>query len=646
MAGALLVLVNGWVAQNWLGLEYTHARQSIEWAYLALARYIAQHGFATVYGDAEWFPYWYGGVPFENTYPPLLHYTVAIFSKAIHVSAGRAYHLVTGSMFALAPLGVFLLARRWTRALLPSLAAATFYSLLSPCSWLMPSIAGDLNGYWSSQRLNALVTYGEGPHLASLALLPFAMLALDWALERFTWSRAALAALVCALVPLSNIIGGFALAWGALAVTAGRGWQMAPQAIAIGAWAYLLSLRWLQPATLSDIQRNAQFVGGPFLMDRWHYLALGGLAAATLAAIFGLRRWRDAAMAAGLLIPMAAIPLAWEYGNYFFLPQPHRYHLEMDLGIALLLAVGLARIPLRNFASGAVLAGLAVFGVMHGRDLDRYIQPMKLEETWEHRITRFMANYDGNARVYFQGTPRFFAGVEFDQVQFGGGFANGVRWPLFFLADYGITASKGDGALTAAWLKAYGVDYVAVGDASTEDPYKPWQDPHQFDRLLTAVWRERGDAIFELHRANESLAHIIPKGALVEHKPRSYRDNAEVLRYVSAIEGPQSRGGALTWLTPSHARIEGPMREGDAVSVQVAYDRRWKAKSKGKDWPIREDGLGNLWIDTIDTSATGEAMAIDLQFRQPRLLLLLCAVAWLICLGALSGFEVRRKPLS
>ena len=641
MAGALLLVLNAWLAQKWLGLEYTHARQSIEWAYLALARYIGEHGFSTIYGDAEWFPYWYGGVPFENTYPPLVHYTVAILAKLLGASPGRAYHLVTGFFFCLAPLGVFLLALRWTRAILPSLVAGVFYSLLSPCSWLMPSIAGDLNGYWFSQRFSVLFTYGEGPHLASLALLPFALLALDRALERFTWSRTALAALACALVPLSNIIGGFALAWGVLAVATVHGWRKAPQALVIGVWAYLLSLRWLQPATLADIQRNAQFVGA-FAMDRWHYLALGGLLMATMILAHFLRRWPGPAMVAGFLMPMTVIPLAWEYFQYYFLPQPHRYHLEMDLCIALVLAVGIAKLPRSSLSSAVLLGALAIFGLMNGHSLDRYVQPLKLEQSWENRITRFMANFDSDARVYFQGTPRFFAGVLYDQVQFGGGFANGVRWPLFFLADYGITAYKGDGVLTAAWLKAYGVDFVATGDESTNDPYKPWQDAHQFDGLLTPIWREGGDAIFAVGRSNESLAHVIPRSALVEHTPWAYLDRAELYRYVAAIEGPLSKGGVLTWLTPSRARIEGPMQAGDAISVQVAYDSRWKASVKGKVWPIHHDGLGNLWIEAQQSGTP----IIDLEFRQPRLLLLVCATAWLICLGGLCGFELRRKQSS
>lgn len=634
--------LNLWVVAKWLTIEYTDARGSIEWAYLTLARYIGEHGLSTIYGNGEWFPYWYGGVPFENTYPPLLHFVVAIVARLSHLSEGKSYHLLTAFFFCLGPVTVWLLAWRWTRALLPSLFAAAFYGLLSPCSWLMPSIAGDLDGYWFNQRLNVLTRYGEGPHLASLALLPLALLAVDWALDNFTWRRAALAALACAAVPLSNIIGGFALAFGVLAIVAARGFQSVLPVLAIGAWAYLLALRWLTPTNLSDIARNSQFVGGVYPMDLAHYLQLSALVLVTVVSVVLLRKRRTLASSLGFLMPMAAIPLTWEFTKIYFVPQPHRYHLEMDLGIALLIAAAMAKLPKAWIWSAAGIGALSLFCFTAGRGLDKHIEPFKFNETWERRITTAMANHDPEARVYFQGTPRFFAGVEYDQMQFGGGFANGVRLPVFFLADYGITANRGDGPLTVAWLKALGVDYVAVGDQHTENPYRPWQDPHQFDGLLSEVWREGGDAIFEVRRANESLAHVIPQSALMLKAPVSYLEKDGLLRYVDALEGPISNGGVLRWITPSRAELDLKLRAGDAISVQVAHDTRWAASVKGTPWPIHKDGFGWMWIEPL---ATGDVTLV-LEFHNPKPLFLIWGTAWLIFLGALSNFGTKERLLS
>ncbi len=65
-------------------------------------------------------------------------------------------------------------------------------------------------------------------------------------------------------------------------------------------------------------------VGGVAGVDRWHYLALALLSAVSALIVFQLRQrpgTKRIAAAAGLLIPMMAIPLTWEYFGYFFAPN-------------------------------------------------------------------------------------------------------------------------------------------------------------------------------------------------------------------------------------------------------------------------------------------------------------------------------------
>ena len=50
---------------------------SIEAAYIGLARYIANH-----LGELSWFPLWYGGIPYADTYPPLLHWSAGWWWRA------------------------------------------------------------------------------------------------------------------------------------------------------------------------------------------------------------------------------------------------------------------------------------------------------------------------------------------------------------------------------------------------------------------------------------------------------------------------------------------------------------------------------------------------------------------------------------
>src|ERR1035438_9124700 len=49
-------------------VEYLDQMSSVEGVFIALARYMRDHA-----GDLYWCPLWFGGMPFQNTYPPLLH---------------------------------------------------------------------------------------------------------------------------------------------------------------------------------------------------------------------------------------------------------------------------------------------------------------------------------------------------------------------------------------------------------------------------------------------------------------------------------------------------------------------------------------------------------------------------------------------
>ena len=62
--GLILFALNAYIVGPWFGIEYLDGRQSIEGAFIGLARYILHHP-----AETAWFPYWYNGVPFENTYP-------------------------------------------------------------------------------------------------------------------------------------------------------------------------------------------------------------------------------------------------------------------------------------------------------------------------------------------------------------------------------------------------------------------------------------------------------------------------------------------------------------------------------------------------------------------------------------------------
>ena len=175
---AMLFLVNAYVCRELFGLEYQLFRESGEAAYIGISRYIPDEG-----GDLSWWPLWYGGIPFENTYPPLLHAIVAAVAGLFEVSTARSHHAVTALFYCLGPVTLYYLAARLSGSAAWSVAAGLFYSLISPSALLMPFVSRELGSLWGARRLQALVYSGVGPHLTALAFVPRAVLLLVLGLE-------------------------------------------------------------------------------------------------------------------------------------------------------------------------------------------------------------------------------------------------------------------------------------------------------------------------------------------------------------------------------------------------------------------------------------------------------------------------------
>ena len=58
-------------------------------------------GFSNVWTGFSWWPLWHGGMPIQNTYAPLFHWSVALLSTLSGMSAFRSHHLLTGLAYAL-----------------------------------------------------------------------------------------------------------------------------------------------------------------------------------------------------------------------------------------------------------------------------------------------------------------------------------------------------------------------------------------------------------------------------------------------------------------------------------------------------------------------------------------------------------------
>ncbi len=349
-----LFALNAYIALGLFFTDYTRQMGSIEAAYIGLARYIANH-----LGQLSWFPLWYGGIPYADTYPPLLHLVTGLLVAATGISPGLAHHFVTATVYALGPVTLFWMAWRLGGNRAAALAAGIGYSLISPACLLVKEVRYDAGGWFAGRRLDTLIVYGEGPHLTAMCLLPLAIALLHLALtKRRPWYYL-LAALGIAAVPLSNWLGAMALAFSIAAyLLSGFHTRWLPawlRTAALGIAAYALALPWMSPAVIAVIRANAPRVAHNFESDALQRIYLAAAAAAFLLLAWALARFQLApatrfSLLISLLFGITAL------GRYWFhlslVPQPERYHLEMDmafwLAVSFLAWPWVARIPRRG----------------------------------------------------------------------------------------------------------------------------------------------------------------------------------------------------------------------------------------------------------------------------------------------------------
>jgi hypothetical protein len=155
-----LLTLNIWIAWRLFFIEYDSETGSLAGIFIALARSIVARGGVHL----DWWPLWYGGMPFQNVYQPGFHVTVAAVSKLLAFSPARAYHFVLGLTYCFGPLTLFLLIVRLTRKRGAAAIAALLYSLTSPAAWLSSGVRLDNGGPFFANRLRAMVAYSDGPH--------------------------------------------------------------------------------------------------------------------------------------------------------------------------------------------------------------------------------------------------------------------------------------------------------------------------------------------------------------------------------------------------------------------------------------------------------------------------------------------------
>lgn len=644
-----LFVANLWVAKEVLTSAFLDQMGSIEGTHIALGRFILKH-----WPDLFWFPLWYGGVPYQNAYLPLHPFAVAATAGLFGLSPGHAYHALTAVFYALGPVTLFLLALKLSGSRAYSLAASLIYSFSSTSALLIPAVARDVGGVWHARRLQDLVQYGEGPHIAAMTLLPLAVLLLVVAFEKRRPVWWILAAVGLASVALTNWLGAFALALAAAAWLLSGGADVGLRtwfiAIGLGLYAYVISCSWLPPSTIQTTFANETRVSDSAAALKWAVIAVGVVLLGAL--VWLLRRLKAPpalAFSVLFLFSMAWLTLSEEWARVSILHQAGRLHVEMEMGIALAAAFGAKLIldrtsPRLRTAVGCVLLVLAGYAFVryraYAKRLDR---PIDIRQTIEYREAQWItANLDGH-RVLAPGSVGFFLNVFSDTPQFGGGYYQSLVNPVYLHLDYqifsGSNAGAEEGPIAVVLLKAMGVDAVGVSGPRSREVYKPFHNPRKFEGILPELWREGDDVIYQVPRRSRSLAHVVRLADLPVRQPENGLDVAPIRPYVRALDDPSLPLARMTWQNQHTAVISAGLERDQILSVQISYHPGWTATVNGQPRRVLRDNLGQL---AVVPECQGPC-SVEIAFLGGTEMLLARIVCWAGLLGGLVWAVWRRR---
>ncbi len=635
--------LNVYIVGELFTVEFTRFMGSIEGAHVAVARQLAESW------DQSWWPLWYGGIPFPNTYPPFFHWITALFVVISGFSPALSDHAVSAFFYCAGPVTLFWLAHRLSARVWPSLAGALLYSLFSPSTVLMAPVRHDAGGVFHPRRLQAMVQYGEGPHVASMTLLALAIVLLDIAIaRRRPWSYV-LAAFGMACVALTNWLGAVALAAAVVAYILSHDRKdlrrVSFRCVGIALLAYAFAARWIPPSTITTVRTNAQRVSGPLQPTHLRYVAVLSI---ILVLVWALIEKTKAPAHARFFVVfglfMSAVPLLSSWEQVHLLPEPERYHLEMEMALAPLAVFTLAgpieRLP--RIPRMVALLSIAVFCCVfikpyrhYARDLAK---PIDVHDTSEYRVADWIDRNMNGRRVFVSGSEYFWLNAFTSTPQLAGDFDQGMTNPLLPAVLYQLYTGAGtgkEGELGVLWLKAFGVSAVAVSGPRSTEVYKPYHNWRKFDGLLPVAWHDGGDIIYRVLPDSVSLAHVLRPGDRMTRAPASVLDFEFVRAYVGALENP-ARAAGMHWTNRHHAVITAELRGGELLLVQVTYHPAWRARVNRAECRVTRDPIGLMMIDP---QCAGRCV-VDLDYGYDGERLMATLITWLTLIGALAWIVV------
>ena len=593
----LLLWLNAYVCRE-MFFHYTPHMNSMQGFWIALARHAGAGWFRSA-----WWRFWDCGAPVEFVYAPLVPALSALVSAIRGIPRDAGFQAVSGLVYCVGPVTLFVMAWLLTRAPGRAFAAAVFYSLVSPSQLIVPDAQFSIQHLWDARRLYLTAVWDETPHMAALAILPLVILFLSLSLRKrrpIYYAAATLSIAVCSLAsdfgPVITAMASVCL----LFVLDRRDFLRNLVVIAgIGLFSYAICCPFLSPSNVSSIGEASG--GGSWNAGSFTALAIVATGWALL--WHYLPRWtRDWRLQFFALFAWltGSVPLMAAYLNRQFLPQPGRYKVELEFSAALLIVFAtrslFSRIP-RPLQACLLFLFVALAGeqtVAQRKFAKAILAPADVAQTIEYRTSIWVRDHLPGVRVMLPGSIGQWADAFADIEQLAGGSWSVAYNPVQQRAVAAIYNE--DARVSIAWLKAFGAGAVVVSGPKSQEFWKQFAHPTKFDGLLPALWSEDDVTVYRIPRRTESLAHVIPESALVRRPPSSPGDTDEVQQYVAALEDESLPTAEFRWENGNRIHIRTTARLGQTVSVQITHHPGWHAKANGVARPLNADGLGLMWL--------------------------------------------------
>jgi hypothetical protein len=638
---ALIFLFAAVLIRPYWKLKYTDNWGSIESTFIADARMLRDH-----WPRPLWQPFWYVGTRFDYVYPPALRYGTAALAKYYPMDPAKAYHLYTGFFYCFGIAAVYVLARVGFRRREAGWAAGLMAAVVSPAYPFFPAVMAD--GFRvGTSKLNALVRYGEGPHMTALAWLPIA-LAFSWlSIRRGSKAWGVAAGVASTMVVANNFYGATALAmfypflvWALWLET--RETRILWRSLMPPTIAYGLSAFWLTPEYLEITLRNMQYVSDRGnLWSRW-------IALAAIVAFFSVSNrmdrkrkldpWQVFLAGSTLLFTLNSVGNQWL--NFRIIGEPMRLVPELDI-IYILLLVGLGLWLWQSRGRwGRAVTVLSVIAILalhfkylrHHRAI--FPAPTDYKPSLYFKIPDWIYTHYPNSRTYVTGAVRFWYNTWHDLLQLGGSSEQGLQNQIVMPSQWEIVMGE-DPKVAVPWMQVLGVDLVATHGKKSKEWYHDFLYPNKFEGALPAVYDDgEENRIYEVPRRYRSLARIVDRAAFDKlPQIRNQFDKESLDQHVRVLEQGPDAPTKTAWRGTDALRVEAKVGAGQSLIVQVTHDVQWRAISNLGPLAIRADLLGFMRIDPPPGVEW-----VDLEFTKPLsktvgeilFLLTLLACGWIL----------------